>query len=252
MVALLSLSLIMFLTAGCTTAGARTQRAPSGSNRGPTIATVNITPEHPAPGQQVTANIVVRDDLGVEGFRVIVEGKVKEVSCARQKTCSRTFTPTIPDVGSPTLTLTIVALNTAGQRSRVDHEIVLAGGTRTAVCGDGRCDAGESATCAGDCSQRRRAQSGTGPREVFLRSGFEAGVTLRPPEVGRGGWEQYITGADEGYDWSRSLPQRSSPARGTASTISCRRAGTSRNTRQRGSRRSPVTTAGPPGPSIWS
>jgi hypothetical protein len=41
-----------------------------------------------------------------------------------------------------------------------------------------------------------------------FRSGFEAGVTLRPPEVAEGEWEQYITGADEGYDWSSSLPQR--------------------------------------------
>jgi hypothetical protein len=211
MVALLSLSLILLVTTGCPTAGAGTRRAPSGSNGGPTIATVNVTPEHPAPGQQVTANIVVRDDLGVEGFRVIVEGKVKEVSCAGQKTCSRTFTPTIPDVGSRTLTLTVIALNTAGQRSRVEHEIVLAEGTRTAACGDGRCDPGESATCAEDCGQREPARPGTGKREVFLRSGFEAGVTLRPPEAARGGWEQYLTGADEGYDWSRSLPQRSFP-----------------------------------------
>ena len=48
------------------------------------------------------------------------------------------------------------------------------------------------------------------PAFELFRSGFEAGVTVRPPEAAQGEWEQYITGADQGYNWSSSLPQRPS------------------------------------------
>jgi hypothetical protein len=47
--------------------------------------------------------------------------------------------------------------------------------------------------------------------QVFLRSGFEAGVRLEPPDVAGSEWEQYLAGADIGYDWSRQLPQRPFP-----------------------------------------
>ena len=33
-------------------------------------------------------------------------------------------------------------------------------------------------------------------------------MTLKALEAREGEWVQYLSGADEGYDWSRALPQR--------------------------------------------
>ncbi|MBI5150405.1 MAG: hypothetical protein HZA28_06510 [Candidatus Omnitrophica bacterium] len=53
--------------------------------------------------------------------------------------------------------------------------------------------------------------SGGQKADLVFISGFENGVSLDPPRKAKGGWEQFIAGSDEGYDWGTDLPGRGSP-----------------------------------------
>ena len=174
--------------------------APAKPERGPRIEQLTITPEQPAPGEEVTATVVIRDEKGVRGFRVTAGDLTKDVPCGGRKLCTRTLTKVVPKVSSPRVTITIIAENTLGQRTRIERELQF----RLEPAANAPAAPSAPAASAPPASR----PNGPGGGDVFFRSGFEEGVTLKSPERGEGGWVQYLTGADQGFDWSRALPQR--------------------------------------------
>jgi hypothetical protein len=175
--------------------------APARPERGPRIEQLTISPEQPAPGEEVTATVVIRDERGVRGFRVSAGELTKDVPCGGRKTCTRTLTKVVPKVSSPSVTITIIAENTQGQRTRIERELRF-----RLEPGANAPGASSPPAASGPPAASRPSEPGGG--DVFFRSGFEEGVTLKAPERGEGGWVQYLAGADQGYDWSRALPQR--------------------------------------------
>ena len=50
-------------------------------------------------------------------------------------------------------------------------------------------------------------------KNVVFRSGFESGVTIESPVARWNEWRQFLSGADNGYNWSNDLPDRRAHSR---------------------------------------
>lgn len=200
--AAISFGMLLLMTQCGPRGGFHAAEANAKPGGGPKITELTITPKQPTPGQEATATVVIRDEKGVKGFRVRLGDKTKDVSCSGEKVCTRTFTKVFPKVSSPTVTLSIVAENMRGRRTRMEREVPLLLDAASAPAGS------STAASAPPAAPR---MSAPGDVQAFFRSGFEEGVTLKAPEVEEGNWVQYLTGADRGFDWSRALPQRPSP-----------------------------------------